>query len=48
MFSAIVIRESEQGSEAAVAEVDESDLPEGDVTVDVEYSTINYRTRSRS
>jgi acrylyl-CoA reductase (NADPH) len=43
MFSAIVIRESADGSEAAVAAVDEADLPDGDVTVDVEYSTVNYK-----
>ena len=43
MFSAIVISETDQGSEAAPAEVDEHNLPDGDVTVDVEYSTINYK-----
>ncbi len=43
MFPAIVIRESAGGSDAAVEDVDESDLPDGDVTVDVEYSTVNYK-----
>ena len=43
MVSAIVISESADGSAAAVAELDEAQLPEGDVTVDVEYSTVNYK-----
>jgi acrylyl-CoA reductase (NADPH) len=43
MFRAVVIDESTDGVDAAVRELDESDLPEGDVTVDVEYSSLNYK-----
>jgi acrylyl-CoA reductase (NADPH) len=43
MFKAIhLAREAEQ-FQARVAELDESALPEGDVTVRVEYSTVNYK-----
>jgi acrylyl-CoA reductase (NADPH) len=43
MFSAIVIEKGDAGQTAAVTEVDEADLPAGNVTVDVEYSTLNYK-----
>src|SRR5258708_30823351 len=44
VFKALYLTKGE-GSEfsARVAQVDEKDLPEGDVTVRVEYSTINYK-----
>lgn len=43
MFKAIhLTREAEQ-FQARVAELDESALPEGDVTIRVEYSTVNYK-----
>ena len=42
-FKAIVIEKAEGGSKAALADFDEKDLMEGDVTVRVEYSTINYK-----
>ncbi|RSN57902.1 acrylyl-CoA reductase (NADPH) [Actinomadura sp. WAC 06369] len=42
MFSAILI--TEDGSpRAQVTRLDEADLPDGDVRVDVEYSTLNYK-----
>jgi acrylyl-CoA reductase (NADPH) len=40
---ALVISELESGVDTSVRDVDEADLPEGDVTVDVEYSTVNYK-----
>ena len=40
-FKAIVI--AEKGAKAALTDFDETDLMEGDVTVRVEYSTINYK-----
>ncbi len=40
---ALVISEMEAGVETSVRDVDEAELPEGDVTVDVEYSTVNYK-----
>ncbi len=43
MFKAIVIEKDDAGYRAGVKEVDESALPPGDVTVRVEYSTVNYK-----
>ncbi len=43
MFSAILIEQGEQVQSAAVTTLDEAQLPEGDVSVDVEYSTLNYK-----
>ena len=43
MFSAILIEKSDSGQNVALTELDESQLPEGDVTIDVAYSTINYK-----
>ncbi|SDE91561.1 MDR family oxidoreductase [Limimaricola pyoseonensis] len=44
MFKALVVEKDEDGAtRAEVQEVDEARLPEGDVTVAVEYSTLNYK-----
>ena len=43
MFSAILITRDEAGQKAELAQLDEAQLPEGDVTIDVEYSTLNYK-----
>lgn len=43
MFSAIVIDKTDAGQTVAVQQLDESTLPEGDVTIDVAYSTLNYK-----
>lgn len=43
MFSAILIDKTEAGQTVAVSQVDESQLPEGDVTIDVAFSTLNYK-----
>jgi acrylyl-CoA reductase (NADPH) len=43
MVRAIVIEEGDGGASTRVSEVDESELPEGDVVVDVSYSTVNYK-----
>ncbi len=43
MFSGILINKDDSGQTVEVAQIDETQLPEGDVTVDVEYSTINYK-----
>jgi acrylyl-CoA reductase (NADPH) len=42
-FKAIVIEKTDTGSKAALADFDERDLMEGDVTVRVEWSTLNYK-----
>ena len=43
MFSAIYIEKGEAGQSVAVTSLDEAQLPDGDVSVDVEYSTLNYK-----
>ncbi len=44
MFKGIVINKSEDGVQSvAVEQIDEAQLPEGEVTVDVEFSTINFK-----
>lgn len=43
MFKAILIEKDEAGYRAGLTELDEAALPEGDVTVQVAYSTLNYK-----
>jgi acrylyl-CoA reductase (NADPH) len=43
MFSAIVIDKTDAGQTVAVHSIDEAQLPEGDVSIDVAYSTINFK-----
>ncbi|KJZ15033.1 MULTISPECIES: MDR family oxidoreductase [Halomonas] len=43
MFDAIVIRKEGDTQKAAIESLDDQALPEGDVTVNVEYSTLNYK-----
>ena len=43
MFSAILIDKNEAGQSASLARVDDAQLPDGDVRIDVEYSTLNYK-----
>ncbi|MEU9017773.1 MDR family oxidoreductase [Actinomadura sp. NPDC048394] len=43
MFSAILIDQGEAGRTAALTTLDEAELPEGDVRVEVAYSTLNYK-----
>ncbi|MFN3146329.1 MAG: acryloyl-CoA reductase [Paracoccaceae bacterium] len=44
MFKALLVEKDGEGkTHAAVQELDESRLPEGEVTVAVEYSTVNYK-----
>ena len=43
-FNALVVEKDEEGkTSAAVQTITEAQLPEGDVTIDVEYSTVNYK-----
>jgi acrylyl-CoA reductase (NADPH) len=42
-FKAIMIEKTEAGPKAGLADFDERDLMEGDVTVRVEWSTLNYK-----
>ena len=43
MFNAIVIDKSDDGQKVSVQQLDEAQLPEGDVTIDVAFSTLNYK-----
>ncbi|MDD9739603.1 MULTISPECIES: acryloyl-CoA reductase [Marinovum] len=44
MFKALLVEKNDEGkTSASVAQVSEDQLPEGDVTVAVEYSTVNYK-----
>jgi acrylyl-CoA reductase (NADPH) len=43
MFKALVLNKQDDRVTAAVEEVDEARLPDGDVTVAVEHSTLNYK-----
>ena len=42
-FKAIVIEKTDGGTKAALTDFDEANLMDGDVTVRVEYSTLNYK-----
>src|ERR1035437_3138496 len=43
MFKGIMIEKDETGYRAALQDIDEAQLPDGDVTVRVSYSTLNYK-----
>ncbi len=42
-FNAILINKTDAGQTVELTQLDEAQLPEGDVTIDVEYSTLNYK-----
>jgi acrylyl-CoA reductase (NADPH) len=43
MFKGILIEKDDDGYRAVVQQIDESVLPQGDVSIKVEYSTLNYK-----
>lgn len=43
MFSAVVIEKGEAGQSVALSTLDEIDLPEGEVDITVDYSSLNYK-----
>lgn len=43
MFKAIQIAKTEGGQDVSLVDLDEGALPEGDVTIDVAYSTLNFK-----
>lgn len=43
MFNALQLNKNDAGFSAAIVSLDDSQLPEGDVLVGVEYSTLNYK-----
>lgn len=42
-FSALVVRETDDGPRAKVEALTDADLPDGDVTVAIDYSSLNYK-----
>ena len=43
MFRALLLDQSADGLTADVVDVDDDRLPDGDVSVDVEWSSLNYK-----
>lgn len=43
MFNAILVEKDDAGYRASLKQIDETDLPEGEVLVQVQYSTLNYK-----
>jgi len=43
MFKGVLIEKDEQGYRSALQQIEESVLPDGDVTIKVVYSTLNYK-----
>jgi acrylyl-CoA reductase (NADPH) len=43
MFTALLLEQTDEGVAAAVTELDESRLPEGEVLIDVDHSSLNYK-----
>ncbi len=43
MFSAILISKNDDKQTVELTDVEETSLPDGDVSIDVEYSTLNYK-----
>jgi len=42
-FTALVLRETDDGPIGALEQLTDADLPDGDVTIDVDYSSLNYK-----
>ncbi len=43
MFKALVLEQEDKKTRAEIRQIDESQLPEGNVLIDVEYSSLNYK-----
>ncbi|MEO5862496.1 MAG: MDR family oxidoreductase [Burkholderiales bacterium] len=43
MFKGILLNKTDAGTEAKIADINDTDLPDGDVTLRVDYSTLNYK-----
>ncbi|WP_036829688.1 MDR family oxidoreductase, partial [Photobacterium sanctipauli] len=43
MFKALVLNQEEKKTIASIDQIDESQLPEGEVLIDVDYSSLNYK-----
>ncbi|MGR5470059.1 oxidoreductase, partial [Vibrio astriarenae] len=43
MFNALVLNQEDKRTIASIEQIDETQLPEGDVLIDVDYSSLNYK-----
>ncbi len=43
MFKALLLNQEDKKTIATISQVDESQLPEGNVKIDVKYSSLNYK-----
>ena len=43
MFNALILNQEEKRTIASIEQIDESQLPEGNVLIDVDYSSLNYK-----
>ncbi|MCW8996035.1 MAG: oxidoreductase, partial [Psychromonas sp.] len=43
MFKALILNQQEKNTLAEIRQIDESQLPEGEVLIDVDYSSLNYK-----
>ncbi|WP_228014033.1 alcohol dehydrogenase catalytic domain-containing protein, partial [Vibrio sp. OPT46] len=43
MFNALVLNQEDKRTIANIEQIDETQLPEGDVLIDVDYSSLNYK-----
>lgn len=43
MFNALILNQEDKRTIAAIEQIDEAQLPEGDVLIDVDYSSLNYK-----
>jgi len=43
MFNALILNQEEKRTLASIENIDQSQLPEGEVLIDVEYSSLNYK-----
>ena len=43
MFNALILNQEEKRTIASVEQIDEAQLPQGDVLIDVDYSSLNYK-----
>ena len=43
MFHALVLNQEDKRTIANIEQIDETQLPEGDVLIDVDYSSLNYK-----
>ena len=43
MFNALILNQEDKRTIATIEQIDEAQLPEGEVPIDVDYSSLNYK-----